>query len=175
MNDLSYPIGQFEAPANITSEQITQWIDEIAALPRLVESAIASLSEVQLNTPYRPGGWTVRQVIHHLPDSHMGSYCRFHWALTEENPVIKAYDEKAFAAMDYHKDLPIDISLSLLKAIHARWVIMLRNLSPSDLERTFVHPETKEINVLKNVIGLYAWHGKHHLAHILSLKKRLNW
>ena len=175
MSDLSYPIGQFEAPANIIPEQITQWIDEIAALPRLMESAVAGLSEAQLNTPYRTEGWTVRQVIHHMPDSHMGSYCRFHWALTEDKPVIKAYDEKAFAAMDYHEDVPIDISLGLLKAIHARWVIMLRNLSPSDLERTFVHPETKEINVLKNVIGLYAWHGIHHLAHILSLKKRLNW
>lgn len=175
MSNLSYPIGQFEPPANIDTQQIQQWIHEIAALPQLIESAVAGLSEAQLNTPYRPEGWTVRQVIHHLPDSHIGSYCRFHWALTEDNPVIKAYDEKAFAAMDYHKDVPIDISLGLLKATHARWIVLLRNLSPSDLERTFVHPETKEVNVLKNVVGMYAWHGKHHLAHISSLKKRMNW
>ncbi len=175
MSELSYPIGQFIIPAQIDAQQINHWIDEIEALPALMEAAVAGMSATQLDTPYRSEGWSVRQVIHHVPDSHIGSYCRFHWALTEENPVIKAYDEKAFAELSYHKDLPVEVSLTLLKAIHARWVILLRSLSPSDLERTFVHPESKEVNMLKNVIGMYAWHGKHHLAHILSLKERMNW
>ncbi len=175
MSELSYPIGQFVIPAKIDTQQINHWIDEIEALPALMEAAVKGMSITQLDTPYRPEGWSVRQVIHHVPDSHIGSYCRFHWALTEDNPVIKSYDEKAFAELNYHKDLPVEVSLTLLKAIHARWVILLRSLSPMDLDRTFVHPETKEVNILKNVIGMYAWHGKHHLAHILSLKERMNW
>lgn len=175
MTNLSYPIGEFEPPQQIDDNQITQWIDEIEALPELMEDAVKGLTDSQLDTPYRPAGWTIRQVIHHVPDSHIGSYCRFHWALTENNPTIKAYDEKAFAQLSYHKEMPIDISLALLKALHARWVVLLRNMKTSDLEKTFVHPETQEVNVLKVVIGMYAWHGRHHLEHILSLKKRMNW
>ncbi|OEK00144.1 metal-dependent hydrolase [Roseivirga sp. 4D4] len=175
MNDLSYPIGEFKQPDQIDEQHITQWIDEIEALPSLMESAVRGLNDSQLDTPYRPDGWTVRQVIHHVPDSHIGSYCRFHWALTEDNPTIKAYDEKAFASLGYHEHLAIDTSLALLKALHARWVVLLRNMTKEDLEKTFVHPETKEINILKVVIGMYAWHGKHHLEHILALKRRMNW
>ncbi|MBO3698215.1 YfiT family bacillithiol transferase [Roseivirga sp. E12] len=175
MNNLSFPIGEFTAPSVIDQSQIDQWIKEIAELPELMESAVRDLTEGQLDTPYRPDGWTVRQVVHHVPDSHIGSYCRFHWALTEDNPIIKAYDEKAFANLPYHNELPIEISLSLLKALHARWVVLLRNMTKEDLEKTFLHPETKAVNVLKEVIGMYAWHGKHHLEHILALKRRMNW
>lgn len=175
MNNLSFPIGEFQAPDSIDSTQIKIWIDEIEALPEQMAAAVTGMSEEQLDTPYRPEGWTVRQVIHHVPDSHIGSYCRFHWALTEDNPIIKAYDEKAFAELSYHNALPIETSLTLLKAIHARWVVLLRNMTTEELEKTFLHPETKEVNVLKNVIGMYAWHGKHHLEHILALKRRMNW
>lgn len=173
--DLSYPIGKFTAPAQIDQNHIDLWIDEVAALPEQMATAVKDLSTTQLDTPYRPEGWTVRQVVHHVPDSHISSYMRFHWALTEETPLIKAYDEKAWAVLDYHKALPIEVSLSLLAALHARWVILMKNMSDSDLNKTFVHPEDGQTYVLREVIGMYAWHGKHHLAHILNLKNRMNW
>ena len=173
--DLSYPIGKFEAPHLIDQKQINGWIEEIAALPQQMAEAVRGLSEEQLDTPYRPGGWTVRQVVHHVPDSHISSYMRFHWALTEDNPLIKAYDEKAWAVLEYHNELSPDTSLALLKALHARWVVLLRNLKDSDLNKTFIHPEDGETYILKEVIGMYAWHGNHHLAHIQRLKNRMQW
>ncbi len=175
MNNLSFPIGKYDAPDTIDSKQIKIWIDEIEALPTLMEEAVKDLSDEQLDTPYRPDGWTVRQVIHHVPDSHMGSYTRFHWALTENNPTIKAYDEKAWADLEYQKNVPVEVSLSLLKYLHHRWSLLLRSLTSSQLEKTFVHPEDGQTYILKSVIGMYAWHGKHHLEHILSLKRRMNW
>jgi uncharacterized damage-inducible protein DinB len=172
---LSYPIGQFIKPEKITSEIIVKWIDELAALPAQMESAVEGLSEEQLNTAYRPGGWTIKQVINHVPDSHISSYMRFHWTLTESNPTIKAYDEKAWATLPYHDEMPIAVSLELLAAVHQRWVFLLKTLSETDLEKTFVHPENGETLDLKTTIGSYAWHGKHHLAHITNLKKRMGW
>ena len=152
---------------------LEDWINQIENLPELLEDAVKDLNEEQLDTPYRSGGWTVRQVIHHLADSHMNAYVRFKLALTEETPVIKPYDEKKWAELsDYI--LPVDISLSLLKVLHIRWVKLLRSLSPTDVEKTFVHPDAGEISVGKN-IGIYAWHSRHHLAHITSICIRKGW
>lgn len=173
--DLRFPIGKFQAPEAFSQEQIQSYIQTIEQAPALYEAAVNGLSEEQLNTAYRPEGWTVRQVIHHVPDSHMNAYIRFHWTLTEEHPTIKAYNEADWAALPYLKDVPVEHSLSLLRSIHARWSILLKNLSTKDLERTYVHPEYGKVFSLKTVLALYAWHCKHHLAHITSLKERMGW
>lgn len=174
-NSLSYPIGPFTEPENITSEMIGEWIDDIAVLPTQMKAAVEGLSQEQLATTYRPEGWTIKQVINHVPDSHISSYMRFHWTLTESNPTIKAYNEKAWATLSYHDEMPITVSLELLAAVHERWVHLLRSLSETDLEKTYVHPENGKTLKLKTTIGSYAWHGKHHLTHILNLKKRMGW
>ncbi|MGD6879634.1 YfiT family bacillithiol transferase [Bacillus infantis] len=171
--DLKYPIGNFQFDGEITNSVTRDWIDEIENLPRLLRDAVKDLDDKQLDTPYRPGGWTVRQVIHHLADSHMNAYVRFKLALTETKPVIKPYDETKWAELSDYK-LPIDISLTLLEALHKRWTDLLRSLSPADLEKTFIHPDSGEVTVGKN-IGIYAWHGRHHLAHITSLCDRKGW
>lgn len=173
--NLSYPIGKFTAPENITNEHIEQWIAEIEGAPARYKQAVQDLKDEQLDTPYRPEGWTVRQVIHHMPDSHMNSYIRFHWALTEENPTIKAYDEAGWANLGYQKHVPIEVSLQLLNFIHTRWVILLKHMSQSDFQKTFVHPQSGRTMRLDWVTGLYAWHSQHHLAHIEKLKERMNW
>lgn len=171
--DLKYPIGKFQFDGEITESVIKDWINEIEELPRLLIDAVKDLDKEQLDTPYRSEGWTVRQVIHHLADSHMNAYVRFKLALTEETPVIKTYDEAKWAELsDYN--LPIEISLSLLDALHRRWTNLLRNLNSGDLEKTFIHPDSGEVSVGKN-IGIYAWHGRHHLAHITSLRSRNGW
>ena len=172
---LSFPIGQFTSPDIIDKQTINTWIEEIAALPEQMKNTVEGLSEDQLNTPYRPEGWTVKQVINHVPDSHISSYMRFHWALTEPNPVIKAYDQNAWATLPYHDEMPISVSLELLSAVHQRWVYLLKSLTDTDLERTFIHPEDGKVYSLKFLIGMYAWHGKHHLAHIVNLKQRMGW
>ena len=174
-NNLSYPIGNYKSPEFIDAQCIDRWINEIEALPAQMRSAVEGLSEDQLNTEYRPGGWTIKQVINHVPDSHLNSYVRFHWMLTEDNPRIKAYDEKRWAELEYHKAMPIEVSLTLLESIHRRWVYLLKSLTTADYSMSFIHPETNEINLLSNTIGMYAWHGKHHLAHINNLKKRMGW
>ncbi|RFU64702.1 putative metal-dependent hydrolase [Peribacillus glennii] len=163
----------FRFDGEITISVTNGWINEIEDLPRLLRGAVKGLDNKQLDTPYRSGGWTVRQVIHHLTDSHMNAYVRFKLALTEEKPVIKPYDEAKWAELSDYK-LPIDISLSLLEALHKRWTNLLRNLSPSDMEKIFIHPDSGEVSVGKN-IGIYAWHGRHHLAHITSLCNRQGW
>ncbi|QGQ46178.1 YfiT family bacillithiol transferase [Metabacillus sediminilitoris] len=168
-----YPIGEFHFKDEITSDLISAWLAELEDLPRLLQDAVRDLDNEQLDTPYRFGGWTIRQVIHHLADSHMNAYIRCKLALTEENPVIKPYEEGKWAEQPDYK-LPIESSLSLLQALHKRWVALLRNLSPVELEKTFIHPDSGVISVGKN-IGIYAWHGNHHLAHITSLCKRKNW
>ncbi len=172
--DLRYPIGHFSPPdTTVTQDQLDRWIDDIAALPSDLRSAVSALSENQLDTPYRPGGWTVRQVVHHLPDSHMNSLIRFKWALTEDRPLIKAYDEKGWAVLpDCRK--PIGHSLDLLDALHRRWVDLLRGLSGPQLRREFVHPESGPV-VLAVTVGAYAWHGRHHLAHIERLIELEGW
>ncbi|OIK11801.1 metal-dependent hydrolase [Bacillus sp. MUM 116] len=168
--DIKYPIGKFQFNGEITNSITKDWINEIESLPRLLRDAVKDLDNEQLDTSYRSGGWTVRQVIHHLADSHMNAYVRFKLALTEEKPVIKPYDETKWAELSDYK-LPIDISLSLLEALHQRWTNLLRSLSPADMEKTFIHPDSGEVSVGKN-IGIYAWHGRHHLAHITSLCNR---
>ncbi|MFK7906862.1 MAG: YfiT family bacillithiol transferase [Chitinophagales bacterium] len=178
MNDsleiLKYPIGRFKVPRKITSAFIETAINEIEMLPQQIQAAVAGLSESQLNTPYREGGWNLRQVVHHLADSHINSYVRFKWALTEDMPIIKAYDENTWANLaDY--EAPVEVSLALLTAMHQRWVILLKSLSPEQLKLKFIHPESKSKIPLNVNIVLYAWHGKHHLAHIERLKERMGW
>ncbi len=164
--NLSYPIGKFEKPNQIDQKTIERWIDQIATLPARFRKAVEGLSPEQLDTPYRPGGWTIRQLIHHVPDSHINSYIRFHWTLTEETPKIKAYNEAAWADLPYLKTLDIQTSLDLLSIVHKRWVELLKSLTPDDLERSFIHPEDNQSYPLREVIGMYAWHGEHHLAHV---------
>jgi hypothetical protein len=168
-----YPIGKFQFNGEITNSVTKGWINEIEDLPGLLRFAVRDLDNEQLDTSYRSGGWTVRQVVHHLADSHMNAYVRFKLALTEETPLIKPYDEVKWAELPDYK-LPIDISLSLLEALHIRWVKLLRSLSPADIEKTFMHPDSGEVSVGKN-IGIYSWHGRHHLAHITSLSSRKGW
>ena len=166
---LRYPIGKFTPQEKYTTEELQVIISRIEALPAKLEEAAGKLTRAQLDTPYREGGWTLRQVLHHVPDSHLNAYIRFKWALTEETPTIKIYDEKAWAQTpEIHLD-PV-ISINLLKALHVKWVVLLKSLSPQDLQRQYFHPETKRYNRLDNVMAMYAWHGEHHLAHITSLK-----
>jgi DinB superfamily len=172
--DLRYPIGPFHYDGPLTDEQRQRLVDQIEATPAKLRAAVEGLSPQQLDTPYRPGGWTVRQVVHHLPDSHLNSYMRFRLALTEDEPTIKPYYEDRWAALDDARHAPIDISLALLEALHRRWVLLLRSLNAQDFARTFVHPELGVVSLEKNV-SLYAWHGRHHVAHITSLRERMGW
>jgi hypothetical protein len=171
--DLRYPVGQFKHNGDLTPSLIEGWIKEIEEAPALLRKAVWDLQDNQLDTPYRPGGWTVRQVVHHLADSHINAYVRFKLALTEDNPTIKPYREEKWAEL-YDCTLPIEVSLVLLEALHARWVTLLRSLSAADLEKTFIHPDSGEVKVGFN-IGIYAWHSCHHIAHITSLRNRLDW
>jgi uncharacterized damage-inducible protein DinB len=172
--DRRYPVGKYKPPKQITAAERTEWLRELEELPENLKRAVAGLDDRQLDTPYRPGGWTIRQVVHHLPDSHLNSYSRFRFALTEDAPAIKSYDEAAWAELADAKTAPIEMSLSLLTALHARWITLLGSLSEADLKRTIRHPEWGEIN-LDWMLGLYAWHGRHHLAHITSLREREGW
>lgn len=175
LETLRFPIGRFKIPENITEQSLAQWISDIEALPRLIRLSVESLDDIQLNTPYRPEGWTVRQVVHHVADSHLNSYIRFKWAMTEDAPTIKVYDEKKWAEQKEARTAPVSISLNLLDALHKRLVFVLKNLDKDDLKRTFVHPVSGYAYSLEVAIALYAWHGKHHVAHIESLKERNNW
>ena len=175
LEKLKYPIGQFYCPDEITTVVINQWISALEELPEKLEKNVSYLSAAQLNTPYRPGGWTVRQLIHHIADSHHNSYIRFKWALTEDNPTIKAYDEKAWSTLFDATEAPIEMSLLHIKAVHQKLVYLLKGLSTAQLNRTFVHPEGNTVTSLKENIGRYAWHGNHHLAHLTSLIKRKGW
>ena len=171
--DLRYPVGRHVPPAVIGEHHVDGWIDEIAHLPAELRRAVRPLADDQLDTPYRPGGWTVRQLVHHLFDSHLHSYVRFKWALTEERPLIKAYDEKSWAELPDSRGA-IDPSLDALEALHTRWTDLLCHLSWPQLRREFVHPEGRAVSLAGNV-GLYAWHGRHHLAHIERLIEREGW
>ncbi|MFP7254113.1 putative metal-dependent hydrolase [Terribacillus goriensis] len=167
--DRKYPIGQFRQEGPIAEEQVKRWIEEINQLPEQVTSLVRGLSESDLQHTYREGGWTIKQLVHHLADSHLNSFIRFKLALTEENPIIKSYEEAEWAKLtDY--DMPAQAALNLLASIHHKWVILLQSLTAEQLARTFRHPESGEVSLKEN-IGIYAWHGKHHLAHIrLALK-----
>jgi DinB family protein len=174
MSDLRYPIGKFEYSGEMSNEQRQRAIEQIEETPMRLRAATAGLSPQQLDTPYRPGGWTVRQVVHHVPDSHVNSYVRFRLALTEEAPTIKTYYEDRWAELDDGRSAPIEISLDLLDSLHRRWVLLLRSMGPSDFNRAFSHPELGQVTLDKNVM-LYAWHGRHHVAHIVSLRERMGW
>jgi uncharacterized damage-inducible protein DinB len=174
MNDLSYPIGKFHFEGPLTAAQKEKALDDVASAPTLLRTAIAGLSPEQLNTPYRPGGWTVRQVIHHVPDSHMNAYIRFKLALTEDEPTIKPYEQQLWAELPDTKETPIEVSLTMLEALHDRWVRLLRSLTAKDWQRTFRHPELGSVSLEKN-LALYAWHGKHHVAHVTALRQREGW
>lgn len=174
MIDLRFPVGRFDLTREIDDRERESLIEEIAALPGRVREAVRDLTHAQLETPYRPGGWTVRQVVHHLPDSHLNSYVRFKLALTEEAPTIKPYDEARWAELHDARSGPAELSLDLLDSLHKRWVLLLRSLAPADFERTFHHPELGPVALRQNV-GLYAWHGRHHVAHITALRERMGW
>lgn len=172
--DLRYPIGTFDPPAHISADQVAWWIDEIEHLPAALRSAVEPLTEAQLSTPYRPEGWQVRQVVHHVVDSHMNSYIRFKWALTEERPTIKTYYEDRWAELADYSAVPVAVSLALLDALHTRWVALLRSLDANELRLEFVHPDAGPVSLATN-IGIYAWHGRHHLAHVTRLAEREGW
>jgi uncharacterized damage-inducible protein DinB len=174
VEDLRYPVGTYTAPTQISAEQRAEWIDQIAAMPQKLRAAVQGLSEGQLDTPYRPEGWTVRQVLHHVPDSHMNAFIRFKLALTEETPLIKTYEEGEWAKLPDARITPVETSLALLDALHERWVLLLRALTDEQWARTFRHPERGEMRVDQN-LGLYAWHSLHHVAHVTGLREREGW
>ena len=171
---LSFPIGKFSFPQAITPAQRQQWIVEVAETPAKLRAAVAGLTETQLETPYRPGGWTVRQVVHHVPESHMNAFIRFKLALTEDEPTIKPYDESAWAKTPDVAVTPIETSLTMLEVLHDRWVRLLRSMTDADFARQFRHPEIGIVTLERN-LSLYAWHGKHHVAHVTSLRDRMGW
>ncbi len=175
MEHLKYPIGKPNIPTKISSNQISKWIIVLENFPNKLELLVSHLSEIQLNTPYRDGGWSIRQVIHHCADSHHNSYTRFKWALTEEKPVIKTYYEDRWAELFDSKSAPISLSLNLLKALHAKWVYFLKGLTEDDLNKYFIHPEGFEDIGLKENIGIYAWHCNHHYEHINQLLIKKQW
>jgi len=174
MNDLRYPIGRFSYNGPLTEDRKQAFLDDIARAPANLRAAVKGLSDAQLDTPYRPGGWTVRQVVHHVPDSHLNSYMRFKLALTEDEPTIKPYAEDRWAELADTKATPIGVSLTLLESLHDRWVRLLRSLGPEDWKRTFRHPELGTMT-LERTLALYAWHGRHHVTHITGLREREGW
>lgn len=172
--DLKYPIGKFK-PTDYTAENLTAAIADIAFLPEDLERALAQLDEWQLQTPYREGGWTVHQLVHHIADSHMNAFIRIKLALTEDHPTLKAYDENVWSELPDVQQAPVNISVTLLHALHRRWVLLLKNIYPADLEKTIFHPVSQRDMSVWFLITLYAWHGKHHVAHINSLRIRNQW
>ena len=175
MSDLRYPIGPFAVEGPITAPRRDAWINEIAEAPTQLRTAVTGLSDAQFETPYREGGWTLRQVVHHLPDSHLNAYTRFKLALTEDNPTIRPYDEALWAELPDTAATQIGVSLVMLEALHRRWVILLRAMQEDQWSRTFFHPEQNKSLPLDRVLALYAWHGKHHIAQITSLRDRMGW
>lgn len=173
--DLRYPIGRFRRPdAPLGDAERRRAIDTIAETPAKLRAAVAGLTAAQLETPYRPDGWTVRQVVHHVPDSHMNAYVRFKLALTEDEPTIKPYEEARWAELPDTRETPIETTLVLLEQLHDRWVRLLRAMGARDFARTLRHPETG-VQRLDQVLALYAWHGPHHIAHVTSLRERMGW
>lgn len=171
-DDLRYPVGRHQPPTSVwTDAQRTEAIDTIAALPTEMAAAVAGLSDAQLDTPYRPGGWTVRQVVHHVADSHLNAFIRTRWALTEDNPTIKPYDQDAWAGLFDTRTMPVGVSLAILDGLHARWVTLLRSLTPKQFERTVMHPENGVMSI-DAILAMYEWHGRHHVEHIKRQKTR---
>lgn len=174
MTDLRYPIGKFSKPASVTPVERAALIRDIEEAPAKLKAALAGLSEKQLDTPYRPEGWTVRQVVHHLPDSHMNAYVRHKLTVTEDNPTIKPYEEALWADLTDGKSAPVAVSVQLLETLHSRWVTFLKALKPEQFNRTFTHPESGSWR-LDQSVAMYGWHGKHHIAHITKLREREGW
>jgi len=166
---LKFPIGEFSPLESYTTEQLNSYINDIEILPSQLRNEVEGLSEEQLETTYRPDGWTIRQVVHHIPDSHMNAFIRFKLTLTEDNPTIKPYFEDRWANLSDAKMTP-EISLNLVEGVHGRWVNILRNMSMVDFERKYTHPEYKKVFTLKEAVHMYSWHGKHHLSHIKLAK-----
>jgi len=175
MEDLRYPIGKFDrSKGPNTTEERKQLIESIAEMPEHLKQAVTGLTVKQLETPYREGGWTVRQVVHHLADSHMSAYARYKLALTEDNPAVSGFKEAAWAELADSRVTPVDVSLALVENLHARWVVLLRSLKAADWERTLNHSQAGLMS-LDLMLGLYAWHGAHHVAHITALRQRNQW
>jgi len=174
LEKLKYPIGRYQVEDNISKTSIDNWIKEIESLPQRLTDAVKGLKPDQLQTPYRPDGWTVQQVVHHIADSHMNAYIRFKLTLTENKPIVKPYDEKLWAELPDSNMVDINVSLDLIKALHKRWTTLLKQLTATELEKEFLHPESG-MKKLNETICHYAWHGNHHLAQITSLKQRMNW
>jgi uncharacterized damage-inducible protein DinB len=172
--DLRYPIGEYVPKAVLTAQERAGAIADISALPQKLRDAVAGLSREQFDTPYRPGGWTVRQVVHHIPDSHMNAYVRLKLALTEKEPTIKPYDEAQWATLADSRDTPVEVSLALTGALHQRWEVLLRSMRPEDFARRLNHPE-RGVMTLDDMVNDYAWHSRHHVAHITSLRQREGW
>ncbi len=172
--DLRYPIGKFRFPDRVSTEERAKFVEQIAEAPARMKAVITGLSDERLDTPYRPGGWTVRQVVHHVPDSHLNSYVRFRWALTEDDPLIKSYHEDRWAELPDARTAPVEASLVLLESLHHRWTTLLRSLTGEEWKRTFRHPELGPVSLEQNA-ALYAWHGQHHVAHIRRLRERMGW
>ena len=172
--DLRYPIGKPVRNPQLTAEERVSAIDAIAKAPRALRAAVANLTDAQLDTPYRAGGWTVRQVVHHVADSHVNAYSRFRFALTEDNPTIKPYDEAMWAELADARTLPVDVSLALLDSMHARLVTLLRSLPDGEFQRTLIHTQNGPMTV-DALLGMYSWHGRHHVAHVSALRNRMQW
>jgi uncharacterized damage-inducible protein DinB len=175
MADPRYPIGPFALEGELTAERRAGWIQEVAEAPAQLRAAVHQLSEQQFDTPYREGGWTVRQVVHHVPDSHLNAYVRFKLALTEENPTVRPYDEGSWAQLPDSVATPVGVSLMLLEALHRRWVVLLRGMQEAEWARTYYHPESQKSFPLDRILAHYAWHGRHHVAHITKLRERMGW
>lgn len=175
LEQLKYPIGKFDAPANIGKAELDQYKKDIAALPEQISAAVKGLTDEQLAVPYREGGWNSRQVVNHLSDSHMHALIRFKWALTEDSPTIKPYHEALWAELHDSRQMPVDSALIILKGVHERWANLMSSLDEAQWKRSFVHPEKGRAISLKESAGSYAWHGRHHLAHITNLKQRMLW
>ncbi|HEV2851163.1 MAG TPA: putative metal-dependent hydrolase [Thermoanaerobaculia bacterium] len=174
MTDLRYPVGKARMEPQLTDEERREMIDQIEQAPARLRAAVEGLTAEQLDTPYRPEGWTVRQVAHHVPDSHLNAYIRFKLALTEEEPPVKTYEEALWAKLPDTASVPVEVSLVLLESLHRRWVAVLRSMSAGDFERTLRHPDFGVIN-LNQLLGMYSWHGRHHVAHVTGLRERMGW
>ena len=172
--DLRYPIGPMKKVQSLNEAEREAAVESIAATPMRLRAALLGLTQEQLDTPYRPGGWTVRQLVHHIADSHMNAYLRFKWAMTEDNPTIKTYEEALWAELEDGRSTPAEVSLALIEALHDRWVRLLRSMKPEDFARTLTHPEHGPMS-MDSLLGIYHWHGKHHVAHVTELRKRMNW
>ena len=175
MSDPRYPVGKYIRKDTLTPDERRQMIDIIAAAPSRLREAVAGLDDAQLDTPYRDGGWTLRQVVHHVPDSHLNAYTRLKLALTEEEPTIRPYDEAAWAELADSRLTPIEVSLALFESLHARWTTLLRSMKDADFQRGFLHPEHPGVMTLDAFLAMYAWHSRHHVAHITSTRERMGW